>query len=260
VPGWLATGDPVAAFNSALMIHVLVAAFAMYLLIADWTRLPAAGLCAALLYAFATLQVGKPYHVHHADNAWMLLALFFARRVFAHGRWRDGAGLGAAVALQAGVGFYPLLAAAIAGAAFFAWLLWHHRGRPARWGPLLLAIVIGAGALAFVTAPYLAVERAGGDPVIPLYARWASFLPGRGRFFGWVALGLALAALALGRARSLEGVRGDPRVALAVAVLLLLLFAAGGNHRAVMDGLWDGTGTLMYLPNPLALFRVVLPA
>ncbi len=255
IPGQLATGDPVAAFNLVLLLKVLIAAIAMYVLVADWTRMPAAGIVAGLLYAFAAVQIGKPFHVHHADNAWLLFALFFARRLFERGRWSDALALGACSALQMGSSFYPLMAAAATGAPLCFWLLWHHRGKPQRVLPVLVASGIAAAAAGFVLLPYLEAEGAHvAERVLHHYASWSSFLPGRVRFPGWTCLLLALAALGLGRERALAGIRGDPRAALVLAALFTALLAAGGNERAAA-----AAAPAIVLPNLYAAFATILP-
>lgn len=260
IPGLLSTGDPVAAFNLALLLKVLIAAIAMYVVVADWTGRPPAGIVAGLLYAFAAVQIGKPFHVHHADNAWLLLALFFARRLFERGRWSDALALGAFSALQMGSSFYPLMASVAVGAPLFVWLLWHHRGKPKRVLPVLVAVGMAAAAACFVLLPYLEAEVAHeAEPVRHFYAVWSSFLPGRIRFPGWTCLLLALAALAVGRQRALAGIRGDPRAALVIAALFAALLATGGNQRAVMAA-WSGAAAPpIVLPNLYAALESILP-
>jgi hypothetical protein len=254
IPGQLATGDPVAAFNLALFLKILIAAIAMYVLVADWTRMPVAGIIAGLLYAFATIQIGKPFHVHHADNAWLLLVLFFARRLFERGRWSDALAVGVCAALQLGSSFYPLISAAAIGTPLGLWLLWHQRGRPERILPVIVAAAIAAAAAAFVLLPYLGSAGAGiPEPVRHLYAPWSSYLPGRVRFPGWTCLLLVVAAVSLGRERALAGIRGDPRVALIVAALFTALLAAGGNERALRSD------PAIVLPNLYAALESILP-
>jgi len=261
IPAQLATGEPIAAFNFALFLNILIAAIAMYLLVADWSGMPAAGIVAGLLYAFADVQIARTFHVHHADNAWLLFAFFFAHRLFERGRWRDALGLGASVALQAGSSFYPLIASAAIGVPLGAWFLWHYRGGVKRVAPVLGAAAIALAGGLFVGLPYVAGEAAGnGAPVLHHYAIWSSFLPGGMRFPGWTALLLALCALVLGRDRALAGIRGDPRAALAIAAVFTALVACGGNHRAVMEGIWGGTVPLFDLPNPYAALESVVPA
>ena len=126
IPFQLVTGDPVATFNGVVFASVLLAAFAMYLLVADWTGVPAAGIVAAILYAFSTQQIEKTFHIMVTDNAWLLFALFFARRTLLQRRWRDAIALGITAALQVGSSVYALLGAAAGAIPVVAWLLWRH--------------------------------------------------------------------------------------------------------------------------------------
>jgi hypothetical protein len=152
------------------------------------------------------------------------------------------------------------MASAAIGAPLCVWLLWHHRGRPKRVLPVLVAIGIAAAAAFFVLRPYLAVEAAGeGERVRHFYAAWSSFLPGRARFPGWTCLALALAALALGRERALAGMRGDPRVALVIAALFVALLATGGNAKALMAARSGAAAPPIALPNLYAALAAALP-
>ena len=92
------------------------------------------------------------------DASWTVFALFFAERLLAKGHWRDAIGLAAAIALQIGASFYPLLAAVFTAAPFGLWLLLRDRLRSA--SPLQLGFVLAmtGAAAAFVLGPYLGVE------------------------------------------------------------------------------------------------------
>jgi hypothetical protein len=260
VPGWLASGEPVAAFNSALFLKLLIAALAMYLLIADWTRSQPAGIVAALLYAFAAHQIGRPFQVHHADNAWLLFVLLFGRRLFEHGRWRDAVATGFFAALQVGSSFYPLLVAAAAAVPMGAWLLWRQRGKPERVLPVLVAAGMMLAAAGFVLLPYLDAETTGqAQRVRHVYAAWSSFLPGRNLFPGWTCVTLVAAALGLGRERALAGIRGDPRAALVVAALLLVLLATGGSERVLRAARSGTEAPAIVLPNLYTALANLLP-
>ena len=49
IPSSLVSGDPLVVFNTVLIAIVVISAFAMYLLIVEWTGEPAAALAAALV-------------------------------------------------------------------------------------------------------------------------------------------------------------------------------------------------------------------
>ncbi len=260
LPVELATGEPIAAFDAAVLLQVLVGAFAMFLLVADWTRSPPAGIAAGLLYAFGSGQLGAPVHFFSTDNAWLLFALFFAVRLFRSGRLVDAAGLGAAAALQAGSSFYPLFATALAALPFSVWLLWRHRRVPV--SRVALAASIAAAGAAAVLWPYLAADAAGGDArerAVRYYATWSQLLPGGILSPGWTGWLLAAAALAVPRRRSLRGMDGDPRPALVAAALLVALFATGGNQVARSFAAGGGDAPLVALPNPFEALAGLLP-
>lgn len=94
VPVALFTNNPALAYNFSSFMLLILSAVAMYLLIKEWTGVPAAGIIAGLLYAFNPLRLGI-YLTHPStwDSAWLVFALFFSRRLFAYGRWRDAVGL-----------------------------------------------------------------------------------------------------------------------------------------------------------------------
>lgn len=263
VPVWLATGDPVATFNGAHFLQVLIAALAMILLVADWTRSPPAGIAAGLLYGFHGSLLDKPFHLQHTDGAWLLFALFFARRLVEGRRVRDAVGLGAALALQMGSSFYAFLAATFAGLPPAVWLSWRgarqREGRARLAALLLLAGAIAAAGAAYVFTPYLG--RAGAEKASRhFFEYWSVFAPGGRVFPGFLCLALAACALALGRRRATPDIGGDPRIPLLLGALCVALVATGGNHRAQMDA-FRGNGPVPFvaLPNPYLLLRGVVP-
>ena len=260
VPPYLLTGDPVRTTNVLLLLTALLGAAAMALLVADWTRSPAAAIVAGLLYAFHPAQLGSPFHLGTQDYTWTLLALFFAQRLFAHGRWRDGLGLAASGALQMGTSFYPLLGALLVAVPVAVWLTLHVGWRRVPGRPLALVAVLVACAGAFLFTPYLEFREAGVlDRETRFFADWFRFSHRGWLFPGYVAMALALVALLPGRARSLAGIRGDPRIALLVALLLATWLATGGNVEARAFALRKGLPPPAELPNLFNLLRGWLP-
>jgi hypothetical protein len=230
-PAQLLSGDPILTYNFAILAVTLLGALAMYLLVADWTRVPAAGIVAALLYAFSTHKIGDITHPFVHDSGWTVWAIYFARRLFAYGRWRDAVGLSASCSLQMGASLYPFLAATLVGAPVLVWLLVRYGLRHVGIAPLLLVIGIATAAGAFVFGPYLEV-RAGGGLVArtaQAFGQPSQLLPGGGAFPGWLVVGLVAAAFALGRRRATPGLEGDPRVALAIGGGLAAVASMGPN-------------------------------
>jgi hypothetical protein len=259
VPFQLLTGDPVATFNGVVFASVLLAAFAMYLLVADWTGVPAAGIVAALLYAFSTQQIEKTFHLMHTDNAWLLFALFFVRRTLVRPRWRDALGLGATAALQVGSSLYALLAAAAGAIPVVAWWLWRYppdRRTLARLG--LAAAILTAGAC-FVLAPYAITGTDSIDRGLQLFLPWSGLLPGRTFFPGWATLALIVAALVLPQPRPPSNSGPGLRVALLLAALVVVLLATGGNQRSQWLATRGGEPPWIALPNPYHALAAILP-
>lgn len=260
MPAYLVSGDPLATTNWLILFSALLGACAMALLVADWTALPAAGVVAGLLYAFHPAQIGSPFHLGTKDFTWTLLALFFARRLFQHGRWRDALGLGACAALQMATSFYPLLAAATLAVPFLVWLVWHHGWRRLPLSRLGVAALVAALAAWWIFAPYLELREAGIlQRNLRFFAPWSRFAPGGELFPGWLCLGLLAAAFALGRSRSLAGMQGDPRAALAIGAFLLLWLATGGNVEARSAVLKGAEPPAVNLPNLFAAARAIVP-
>jgi hypothetical protein len=259
LPAQIATGDPVFAFNWSLFVGALIAAFAMYLLVADWTGVPVAGVVAGLLYSFHVSRVDAPHHFFTVDNAWLLFALFFARRLFAAGRWRDALGLGLACGLQTSTSAYPFLAALALGLPVGAWLVWRHRLPRAARMPLLAAGAMTLAIASLVFVPYLTLDDTLAVRSLTLYAPWHRFQPGGRLFPGWACLLLVVLALALPRDRALARDVGDPRPALLVGALLVAWLATGGNAAAQMAVLQGADPPAVRLPNAFAALRALLP-
>jgi hypothetical protein len=251
-------GEPILSYNAALVALVFLCALSMYLLATDWTGVPAAGIAAGLLFGFHDLRIGYLYHPAEHDLAWTALALFFARRLFADGRWRDAVGLAFACTLQIAASFYPTLAAVFLAPPLAVWLLLAYGMRRVR--PSQLAFVAGAVALAaaLVLGPYL--EQRGATPGhlhrdAHYYASWAYYLPGKRFFPGWVLLGLMALGLGLPRRLGFAGLPRDPRGALACSAILVALVAGG----SLGDTLLAPFDVAPNAPVPYEILARVLP-
>jgi hypothetical protein len=259
-PVAVATGDPVITFNAAVFIKVAIGFIAMLLLVWDWTRSAPAAISAALLYAFHPVQVEHPHHLFTSDNAWMLFGLFFARRLFERGRWRDAIGLASACLLQMGASFYPFFAATVVALPLLAWLCWCYGVKALPISRIVFVAVSVMGGAALIFAPYLgqaAAEFSGRGKVF--YAPWSTFLSGGKNAIGWLTALLVIAAFALRRDRILAGIRGDPRLALVFAALLVAAFATGGNYHARVSVLSGAEPPPFNLPNLFAAVSGWLP-
>ena len=210
---------------------------AMYLLVSDGTGSAAGGIIASLFYVFYWPSLGDPVHSYTYDTTGVVLALFFSRRLFAFGHWRDAAGLAAGIALQIGASFYPLIAAALLGLPFAVWLLIRYRLRRVRATQLALVVAVAASAALFTFEPYLELAAAGTLPyrTFQHFAKPGSYLPSGMLWPGWPCLALALAAL-LGRGRQVLGIEADPRPALLIGAFAVAILAAGPDSGWLLAG------------------------
>ncbi|MBW2273545.1 MAG: hypothetical protein JRG96_09760 [Deltaproteobacteria bacterium] len=246
IPAHLASGDPLLTFNFVLVMTTFLSALAMYLLVAEWSGVPAAGVVAGLLYAFAPVKLDNVTHPYVNDTMWTVLALMTARRFFAGGRWRDALLTGLFCALQIGGSFYPFLAALLLAVPVLVWLLVDYGVRKLRPAPTLamLAIILTAGWLVF--SPYLDLHANSevASRTRQAFAEGSVFLPGGRRFPGWLGLSLVAAAFAFGRKRALGGIPGDPRWALLLACPLILVMAMGPHLPGPID-FYSALGALL---------------
>jgi hypothetical protein len=251
-------GEPILAYNSAVLVMLFASALSMYLLATDWTGVPAAGIAAGLFFAMHPLRTGSLVHPAEMDIGWTALALFFAQRLLAWGRWRDAVGLALAGALQIAASFYPTLAAFLLAPPLAFWLLRTYGLRRAR--PAQLAFVAGALLLAAacVLGPYL-LERGSAPGRLQrgahFYAPWAGYLPGQPFFPGWALVGLAALGLVLPRRLGFGALGRDPRAALCAGAFLVALVAGGPLGVTLLAPFGAGLDT----PVPYELLSAWLP-
>jgi len=259
IPASVATGDPILTYNVALVALTLIAAVAMFLLVTEWTGLPAAGIAAGLLYAFHPIRLSPIHHPSEWDTSWTVLALFFAQRLFAHGRWRDAFGLALSCALQVGASFYPLLAASFLAPPFIVWLVLRYGFRKVRIAQLACVALIVALTAAVFLGPYLEARQTSETlrRSAFFFAHWSEYLPGHPLFEGWMILALALLGLALPRRRAAPALDGDPRWALLAGALIVVVLAAGPLGSSLLAPFTDPFSTST--PNPYRMLASVLP-
>jgi len=259
VPAWLLTGDPVLTYNVAALLVPLIGALALFLLVSDWTGVAPAGAMAGLLYGLGAAALGDVSHPFIRDLAWTALALFFARRWLAAGRWRDAFGLGTSVSLQIWASSYSLIAAAFVAPAFGIWLLLRYgvsRVRPGQ--AALIAVLVGTAGW-FAITPYLELRATSElmEREVRFYTTWSNLLPGGIESSGAVASALAVLGLLAppGRGRRV----GDPRLAMLASLLLVALAATGGNSGARAGAVLRGAPPPLALPDVYALASSVVP-
>jgi hypothetical protein len=227
VPWWL-THDPVLTFNAVAVTQLWLAGMAMFAFVAYWTGDAVAALVAGLIFACQPWRVSNPMHAYIDANAWTLLALLAAHRLFAYGSWAAAAGLAGALALQLLESIYPVLALVILGGVYGTYLAVLHRRQ---WRPLVprfVAVVAIALAVAvLVFSPYLRLKAEWGalGGRSPVLFRLSDFWFGGQAYAGTLTVTLAAIGL-LDRVRRRRDARGhDPRLALALGGLLVLATA-----------------------------------
>ena len=238
VPVERLTGDPVLTYNSAIALMLLLAALAMFLLVREWTGSPAAGIVAGLLYAFHTTRLSGIHYPSVWDTTWTVFALWFALRLFEHGRWRDAAGLAAAITLQIWASFYPFLAAVILGIPIGVWLMRSYGFERARGIQIAVVLAATGAAAVFLLLPYAMAAKGQGlvrDGWIA-FGHPRIYLPGDYHSPGWIVYGLTAVALFAGRSGLVpSAVRRDPRWILLGSAVAVALFAAGPTLQRLVE-------------------------
>lgn len=220
VPVWLATGNPIAAHNSVVLLAFVLSLLSTWALAHHLTARRDASWLAAVAYAFCPYAMSHLAHIQLLMSFGVPLALLGLHWLVARVSLARGAVLGTAL-FAAGIscGYYGILAglAVGLGALYYAWTrgLW----RTARyWGALLLAAAIAGVLLLPFLLPYVALQDAPGyerplDASIRWSASWRSWLAsgawahrwwlprlgawGEVLFPGWLLLGLGLMGVAL---------------------------------------------------------------
>jgi len=260
IPALLVTDDPILIYNFSIVALTLVMAFSMYWLVTDWSGVPAAGIVAGLLYAFHPLRLFYIVHPTEWDTSWTVLALLFARRLFARGWWRDAVGLVLAVAMQMASNFYQLMAAVFLVPPFALWLARHYRLRRVRLGQLAFVAAAVLLAAALIYGPYLEVRSSAPKFLHRsafFYASLSGYLPHGSTFPGWPLVALAFLGMVLGRRRALVDLEGDPRWALLAGAILVAIMAAGSYNNEILLLFWEKPP--FTLPDPYAFLAGVLP-
>jgi hypothetical protein len=217
--------DPVFTANAVVVLSLWLAALAMYVLVYCWTGSAGAAFVAGLLFGFDPARINDPGHASVHANMWTPLALLFAQRTFTAGRWRDVLGLASALGLQVLESFYQLLALAILGGVYGAYLAARHWRRLPSLAPKLLVLAGAVGVTALVVlGPYLRTSETWrllqGRPLT--FVQPQDFRVGEYAYPGTVVLLLALVAVVdrlRGARRMLDH---DPRLPLVVGALALV--------------------------------------
>ena len=245
------TGDPLATYNAMLVLRLWIAALAMFLCARHFTRSDAAAFVAGLLFCLEPGRIRDAGHPFIHGDLWAPLALLFLDRTFARGGFGDALACALFVGLTVLESLYALLGVLLVLATYGAWAAWRHRRSAARWlPPLAVAAALVVGVATVVLRPYL-LTRATWDVLTrsgTMFLPLAEYAPGHFAFPGWILLGLVAVALADRIRRRRDTGLDDPRLALLVAMLLVL---------------WCSVRTLPVLdtdvPSPFLLLKRVVP-
>lgn len=233
--------DAVTTYNALVLLGFALSAWAMWRLVTNWTGDPVAGVVAGMAFAFNAHLLTRFAHLQALHAEFVPLVLLAIDQTARHRRWRDGALLGAAIALVGLVSIYQL--AFVAGATVVGLLARRLDWRDAP-GRTLRVTLMGVGLSALLLAPvlwqYLQVSRDTGvvrtlDETARYGATWRDYLASGGRLHlalwsarftsGATALfpGVAVLLLAFVGARSTRSDRGRMRMLVAIAALGLVL-------------------------------------
>jgi hypothetical protein len=224
-------GAPILTYNAVLILMPWIAGLAMFALVAGLTGSGAAALIAGALFAMHPARLGNAAEPYWMGNQWAPLALLCAYRLFTRRRWLDAVGLAFFTSLQLLDSFYPILAFAVVGGVWLAWLAWRERGALPALAPQLVVAGFVVALVAVATfVPYLRTRTtwstllAGRDLV--LYDL-GELRPGRQLYPGTIAAVLALIGVGervarFGHVRSAGVQDPDPRGALVVGGILVL--------------------------------------
>lgn len=252
---FLALGlDPAVALNLALVTTRVIAGLGMFLLARRLLDDSIAAFVAGFLFAFGYARVFDVVHPFVWGDQWTPFAMLLVDRLLTRPRasWLDAAGLSLSVTLMVGESFYALLAGAIVGGIYFAFVAWRARERLRGRLVLLLAaailpIVVGG----VVLLPYLSsgeLINVDAGYRVPFGAFY--LLPGQRFFPGALLLVLAGIGAVAPRRLVLPAARLDPRPALVIAAAVIVICA--------VDSL-PIPGTPWAIASPLLLARDWLP-
>ncbi len=252
---------PAVAYNLVLLLGMLASALGMFALVSHLTGESAAGLVAALPFAFAPYRFEHYMHLELQWAVWIPLAFLFVHRAIERRSIRDGISAGICVWLQALSCVYYAVFLAPLVLVLAVLLLATDGGANRRRAVLALAAGAGVGVVLATpyALPYIVNARTLGprstDQILRYSATAASYLaaPANNGLYGWTAgwgapethlfpglVVLALSALAFARGR----MRLPLIYLIAGAVALALSFGLNGaayrfayRHVGALGGL-----------------------
>lgn len=272
-PVWLATGNPYATGNAAIVIAFVLSAMAMYGLARHLTGSRAGAALAALLFAFCSYAFSHLAHIQLLMTFGLPLSLWRMHRLIDAPGVPTAMWLGLALGLQTlACGYYGILGALTVsfGLAWFG--VWSGTWRTVRfWATGLLAAAIGLAVVAPVLTHYLALQGAGFsrslDDARIFSATWRSYLATPQLAYAWVlpwlehwgevlfpgGLGIAGALYALARTArgTVVSSQAPPRVVgFYAALAALAAWASLGPDASLYEWLYNGLPFFSFLRAP----------
>lgn len=142
-PFYLATDDPLLAYNLLLLTCLALSGFFAYLLVRRMSGSGQAAFLCGVAYAFCPYIFFELGRVQLVAAQWVPLCILLAHDAMETGRWRSFVGLAFAYAMQFGSCLYYAFFLAIYFVVMGLWLAFEHR----RWGRALLLRLAVCGAL-----------------------------------------------------------------------------------------------------------------
>jgi hypothetical protein len=169
---WL--GAPVVlVYNLQILATFVLCGLGMFLLVRDLTGMPAAGLIAGTIFAFAPYRFDHYVHLELVSAQWMPFALWMLHRTLRSGRLTDGLLTGMFAAFQGLSCVYLTVFFAtvmlVLGPLLFWWTPASPRRaafRPLAAGALLTAVVLGLYMIPYRTAHDIVGERGVGERIL----------------------------------------------------------------------------------------------
>ncbi len=193
VPGWLLTGNPYVAHNSALIFGFATSVLGAWLLVRRLTGSGHAAAVAAVLYAFCPYFFAHTPHIQLLMGGGIPIAILMLYRVAEAPSPRRGVALGVSLAVQAlACAYYGIFAGLIVGYASVVLSITRKRWREARYW---IAIAIGAVvAIAIVLPfflPYVSMQQEGGfrrtiEDSVRYSANLQSYFASAAHAHGWL--------------------------------------------------------------------------
>ncbi len=287
LPAYLATANPFATHNSAVLASFVLAFIGAYALAAYLTRDSGMALVAALAYAYCPFIFSRTAHIQLLMTFGLPFAMLALHRfVDRPGVWRALA-LSAALAIQAlACGYYGIFAGLLVGLGVLVFAvtrgLWRSRSY---WG--LIALSAAAAVLPVVPffLPYITVQNELGfsrtiDDAATFSADWRAWLASGAWAHRWLhpllgrwnevlfpgmlttVLGLSGAALAVRRSTSAPGLADRPAArrdvaGLYVAIALLALWVSFGPAAGLYTLFYNTIPVFSFLRAPARIGIVV---